>query len=259
MYVEAGGSRYTDANQDVMSPGLYVMDMAVSAQQHTLLEASGGKAVPARTQSALACAPDGRIFLFGGLFPASRVAGAGGVTETNWQPTNSLYTFKLGGSVSRPSVTQQGEVTKGSSSHPLPAARSGHAMAYLAPGVVSGLGMRAGALVMYGGSNMTATNMERFADTSNETELAAKLAGTSWDTSTWLYDLGAGQWVRLDTEGPAPPGLMYASMEAYGEQVGHLGEGLRKRRIVDRWAVMVRLLLVVLFGWNASIPGSSLS
>lgn len=202
-----------------MSTGLYVMDVAVSARQHTLLAASGGNAVPARTQAALACAPDGRVFLFGGLNPTSQSGATAGQPETQWQPTNSLHSFKLGGRVSQPSVTQQGEVTKGSSSNPLPPPRSGHTMAYLPPSVVAGLGMRAGALVMFGGSNITATDLETLTGNANETDTAQQLAGTSWDTSTWLFDLDAQLWLRLDTEGAAPPGLMYASMEAHGEQV----------------------------------------
>jgi hypothetical protein len=159
------------------------------------------------------------VFLFAGMNIASQSGATQGQPETQWQPSNSLHTFKLGGSVSQPSVTKQGEVTKGTSSNPLPAARSGHAMAYLPPSVVAGLGMRAGALVMYGGSNVTNTDLSSLTGNNNETETAQQLAGISWDTSTWLFDLYASQWVRLDTEGAAPPGLMYASMEAHGQQV----------------------------------------
>jgi hypothetical protein len=225
VYVEAGGSRFIARNgtgQDEINPGLFTMDLAVSSQQHTMLAASGGNAVPARSQAALACTPDGRAFLFGGLSATTRSSDVEGLPDTQWQPTNSLHLFKLSGSVSQPSLIVHGHATNGSAGHPLPAPRSGHAMAYLPPGVVSGLGMRAGALVMYGGSNITATGLFELLDEPaiNNTEITRKLSGISWDTSTCLYDLGKDQWVQLATAGSAPPGLMYASMEAHGEQVG---------------------------------------
>ena len=223
MYVEAGGSRLIAADgagQDEMSAGLFLMDAGVTSRQHSLLRVSGSDTVPARTQAALACAPDGRVFLFGGLLPALQGGGQeGGAADTQWQPSNALHTFKLGGRVAQPSLTQLSEVTGGSAGAPLPPARSGHAMVFLPPGVVSGLGMSDGALLVYGGSNITTTNLEAFAATDNDTETALKLSGTSWDRSTWLWDLGASKWVALATEGAAPPGLMYHSMEAYGEQV----------------------------------------
>lgn len=203
VYVETGG-----VDQQALPKGVFVMDTAYTTEQHNLLAAAGGDAVPGRAQAALACSPDGKLFLFGGL-----VDGGQG---TQWKPTNELYMYQLAGGVGAPRVTKHGEVTKAS---PQPAARSGHAMVYLTPSVASKLGMQQGALLLYGGSDVPATDVGLHTLELNETETAAKLRNTNWDTATWLFDLAASKWVKLRTDGDQPPGLMYHSMEALGDQV----------------------------------------
>lgn len=217
VYVEAGGSRYIPEQKpdlDIMSKGLYVMDAAVSSRQHALLPAAGGEAVPQRTHAAMACSPDGRVFLFGGLALDS----AANFTETalKYKPMAGLHAFKLSGTASSPQVSKAFEAV-GVGSEPTP--RSGHALEYLPPGTMSGLGMAQGALLMYGGSNLTASNLEDFQVADNETATAEKVRSTSWDTAVWLFDLGSSRWQRISTQGAGPPGLMYHSMQAYGKQV----------------------------------------
>jgi hypothetical protein len=222
-YVEVGGTSFQASKgtgRDVMSKGLFVMDASSAVQQHPLVAAAGGDVVPQRAQAALACGPDGRLFIFGGLAIGGQSVGpeGPGTYVTAWQPTNALVTLKLGGSVSSPRVSKDGEAAAGSSG---PSPRSGAALVYMPAAVVSALGMSQGALLLYGGSSINATNMEQFDlnDRSKPSRLAARLRGTSWDTSTWLYDLGGRKWLRLATQGAAPPGLMYHSMEASGRQV----------------------------------------
>lgn len=223
VYFETGGYVFNAADGkgwDVLPKGVFAMDTAPTAEQHSLKAVPGGGAVPARVQAALACSPEGKMYVFGGLDIGSQTGGSGDakVLETKWVPTNGLHTFKLSGSAAAPSISKESELTTAT---PQPAPRSGHAMTYLAPAVASKLGMSQGALVMYGGSNVPYPNIQDFALSDNETESAVKLRTTSWDTSTWLFDLGARKWVKLVTEGAAPPGLMYHSMEAQGPQVRH--------------------------------------
>jgi hypothetical protein len=219
VYIEAGGTRFNgQTGADEMSKGVFVMDAAVTTKQHTLTAAAGGEAIPSRTHAALACSPNGRLYLFGGLQLAATVEGQGDVKDSIWKPNNGLYAFKLGGSASSPSVLKEFESVTSSATQPSP--RSGHAMALLSADVAAKLGMKQGALVMYGGSSIDTTNMDEFTQTLNATESSLKLRNTTWDRSMWLFDLEAKKWVQLATEGAAPPGLMYHSMEAYGQQVG---------------------------------------
>jgi hypothetical protein len=224
VYVEAGGSSFIGkTGADEMSKGVYVMDAAVTAKQHTLKAATGGDAIPPRTQAALACGPDGRLYLFGGLQLAAQVERPGDVKDSVWKPTNGLYAFKLGSSAASPSVAMEFESMTGSGAQPVP--RSGHAMAVLSSDVAGNLGAEQGALVMYGGSSINTTDMDTFTQKLNVSEASLKLRNTTWDRSTWMFDLSAKKWVQLATEGAAPPGLMYHSMEAYGHQVGRSTTG----------------------------------
>jgi len=221
VYVETGGVVFNAVGgegREVLPKGVFAMDPAPTAEQHTLAAVPGGDAVPARAQAALACSPDSKMYVFGGLDIGSQTGGSGDVKvfKTNWVPTNGLHTLKLSGSAAAPRISKEAELTTAT---PQPSPRSGHAMTYLAPAVASKLGMAQGALVLYGGSNVPYPNIQDFALSDNETESAAKLRTTSWDTATWLFDLGASKWVKLVTEGAAPPGLMYHSMEAQGAQV----------------------------------------
>lgn len=226
-YVETGGSSYeAKTGTDAMARGVYIMDTVVTEQEHSLKAAAGGDAAPACTQSAMACSPDGRLFVFGGLEKGDQKPAPGKVFSTLWKPTNGLVSLKLGGSAAAPSVSKELEVpptATAAEGGAQPSPRSGHAMAHLPPSLASKLGMQQGGLLMYGGSNITATNMEDFVLALNESESAAKLRATGWDTATWLFDIGARQWARLETQGAAPPGLMYHSMEAHGQQVGPNG------------------------------------
>lgn len=220
VYVETGGTEFdADRNEDTLSKGVYVMDATVSAAQHSLLAAAGGGGTaPGFVHSALACTPDGQLFLFGGLRNGGRRAlNPGGDAQTSWEPTNSLTVLRLSGSPGSPSVSKDFEFSSSSTS-PQPAARSGQAMAYLPPSVASSLGLSQGGLVMYGGSNIPATLQDHLLD-ANATAVAAKLRGTQWDTTTWLFDVAARKWVQLATQGAGPPGLMYHSMTAAGQQV----------------------------------------
>jgi hypothetical protein len=222
MYVETGGTEFdATKNEDAVSKGVFVMDAAVSTAQHSLVAAAGGgSAAPGYVHSALACTPDGQLFLFGGLRNGGRKAlNPGGDAQTSWQPTNSLTALRLSGSPGSPSVTKDFEVSSSSSSASTqPAARSGQAMAYLPPSVSTSLGLSQGGLVMYGGSNIPATLGDHLLG-ANSTEAAAKLRGTQWDTATWLFDVAGRKWVQLATQGAGPPGLMYHSMTAAGQQV----------------------------------------
>lgn len=220
MYVETGGTEFdVERNEDVLSKGVFVMEATVSAAQHSLVAAAGGAGVaPGFVHSALACTPDGQLFLFGGLRNGGRRGlNPGGDAATSWEPTNSLTALRLSGSAGSPSVSQQFEVSSGATS-PQPAARSGQAMAHLPPSVVSSLGLSQGGLVMYGGSNIPAT-LQDYLLGANATAAAAKLRGTQWDTTTWLFDVAGRKWVQLATQGAGPPGLMYHSMTAAGQQV----------------------------------------
>jgi hypothetical protein len=79
--------------------------------------------------------------------------------------------------------------------------------------------MSQGALMLYGGSNISAASLEDFQVTDNETTTAASLRTPSWDTAVWLFDLSSRQWQQLSTQGTKLPGLMYHSMQASGKQV----------------------------------------
>lgn len=226
VYVETGGSAYTAegaVGSDKFQKGAFVMDAAPSNPQHALVAAGGGDVAPATTQGAMACSPDGKLFLFGGLsgkLPATPQQP--GVLSAIWTPTNTLHVLKLSGSPSKPQVSKEAEVAVSQQQGPSP--RSGAALAYLPSSVVSSsLGMQQGALLLYGGSTLNATSMSQYDLGKSEAQQAAGLRTTTWDNTTWLFDLAANKWQVLATQGQPPPPLMYHSMTAQGQQVRCIG------------------------------------
>jgi hypothetical protein len=109
-----------------------------------------GGALPARVQAAMACGPDGKAWVFGGL------ADVGGTAKTQWRPTADLSRVSVSGGPGGLSLAAAalGAAAGG------PPPRYGAAMAFLLPEVV---GNREGSLLLIGGINGTDPELSRWA------------------------------------------------------------------------------------------------
>jgi hypothetical protein len=135
-YLEYGGMSSYVPDQGAAYNALSAMTLALASPNASLAisPASGAAALPRRAMSALACAPDGRAFMFGGLTPA---AGSDAFAVT---PLGGLWSVQLSGGGGRFSASVAELDARGG-----PGPRHGHAMVYLPPALASRLGADAGA------------------------------------------------------------------------------------------------------------------
>lgn len=202
VYVQAGGKLITDKGALQLMAGMITMAVQPGETEHSMVVAAGGEQLPTRALASMACSPSGSAFMFGGAVPAK---------GNSWHTTGDLFALQLQGKASAPSVRVT-QLAKPGAAAPSP--RSGHALAYLAPGLA---GLPKGGLLLFGGSNVSTLPLRDVA--SNEAEAAKVLAASQWDTTTWLFDLSTNSWTRLATTGATPPGLMHHSMAVHGQQV----------------------------------------
>lgn len=236
VYLETGGWYYDDQGTPRTQPGFVAVPMQLGKTVQPMLTVAGA-ADPAggRVFSALACSPDGAVYTFGGL----RVAKYDQipldydqdgktdrtVPEPVWAATNSLHLATLGGSDTAPAFSKAQLLGPSAAANGtarnrnVPGPRAGHTLTYLSPSTVASLGLNSGALFLYGGSNLTIPTLT--ATLTNESDTAEALSDVTFDPTAWLFDLGSGQWVKLQPDGlsDAAPGLMYHSAAVQGTQV----------------------------------------
>ncbi|KAI8472522.1 MAG: hypothetical protein J3K34DRAFT_519707 [Monoraphidium minutum] len=204
VYLEYGGAtEWGQEKRDVLND---VMVMAVPSAPGDKASigpaAPAGAALPRRAQAAMACAPDGRAWVFGGL------EDVGGAAATVWAPTADLSSLALSGGAGALTMTTATEAApkkpaRGAAAAAWPAPRYGADMVFLPPGVA---GKAEGSLLLFGGSNGTDPELlSSYIDGLNSTILLG---------DTWLYDLAEGTWERVEAAPGAtePPPMMWHAM-----------------------------------------------
>lgn len=240
VYLQTGGLYY-----DMKGPiqgvrrveaGFVAVPLQLGKQVQPMLNVAGAAGAQGTVYSALSCSPDGVVYSFGGL-QISRYNEVPIDTnyddkpdstfpEPEWAVSNSLTVATLSGSPTAPTLSTLQKLGPAPTANMsvnspiLPTPRNGHTLTYLPPQTVEFLGFSKGALLLYGGSNVTVPSLS--VALANETQTAEVLADTEFDRRVWMFDLGTSKWVKLHADGlsDAPPGLMYHSAAVEGKQVG---------------------------------------
>jgi hypothetical protein len=193
-----------------------------------MVAASGGDGMPETMFAAMACTPEGHLYIFGGLavnachLKITRLFADTTYQEVvcTWMATNALHFTQLAGKHSEPNVSMARKSASAGAVRAAPGPRSGHSMIHL-PASMPQLNMTHGALLLFGGSDINTTNALEVIRTASagKSDAVAMLNASKWDSTTWLYDIAADTWNILTTTGERPPGLVYHSMAVEGQQV----------------------------------------
>eukprot|EP00879_Flechtneria_rotunda_P012921 GHRR01013494.1.p1 GENE.GHRR01013494.1~~GHRR01013494.1.p1 ORF type:complete len:1269 (+),score=413.90 GHRR01013494.1:1918-5724(+) len=230
-YVQSGGWNFDDAGKELTAPGVNVIPVPAGKADPAMMTAAGGSTIPGVVFGSMACTSTGLVYLFGGLaiddyevYDYQDYDADGNVVNQTaskalWTSVNTLHTFQITEGAKTAAVNGVGELLKPRNNSVTPTARNGHALLYLPAATVARLCLEEGALLLYGGSNVTSPTLGR--ELLNETMAVDYLSATAWDTTVWLYDIAADKWLQLPVAGSAeaPPGLMYHSMTVQGNQV----------------------------------------
>jgi hypothetical protein len=187
---------------------------------------AGTASLPRRAQAAMACAPDGRAWVFGGL------EDVGNKDATKWAPTADLSAIALKGgagalslaaSSSKPPAKPAAGADEAPDAQAWPGVRFGAGMVFLPPAVTK---TKAGSLLLFGGSS---GNDPELFNVNNMTK--SPLLG-----DTWLYDVAAVSWAPLRTAGAPPPAMMWHAMAVDGRSVLLYG-GRVMNATTDTWGL----------------------
>ncbi|KIZ04406.1 hypothetical protein MNEG_3553 [Monoraphidium neglectum] len=227
VYIEYGGAIGWGVPKRTVLNNVAAMPVPFKAGATASISPVGGAAgLPRRAHAAMACAPDGRAWVFGGL------EDVGNKEATKWAPTNDLSAFALKGGAGAFSLTASSSkqpakptafAVAASAAPVWPGVRYGAGMVFLPPSVA---GTKAGALVLFGGSS---GNDPELLDINNMTK--SPLLG-----DTWLYDVAAASWWPLRTAGAPPPAMMWHAMAVDGRSVLLYG-GRVMNATTDTWAL----------------------
>jgi hypothetical protein len=251
LYMQHGGHHFDDGvANEVVYKGFDAVRFQLGQAEQTMVGLSGGSEIPAAAYASLACSPDGKLYTFGGLAIANYTElldDAGNVVALMpvWQPQRLLFTAKLAGSSSAPSVSRATRLAAGAKAAATPGPRSGHALTYLPSGTVLQLGVQSDALLLYGGSDVRTITLG--SDLDNEAAAAELLNSSNWDTAAWLYDIAADKWMKLAPVGDLPPGLMYHSMAVEGKQVRPATSSKSPTQYLAQFSADISTVLVLMY------------
>lgn len=180
-----------------------------------LTEVVGMNEMPAAAMAAMACAPDGRAWVFGGA-EISREK-----NTVDWKPMAGFTAFQVRlRSTGVTSATAPPSVLEATSTalQPRglsPPARHGHALLYVGPEDAGALGeMPNGALLLFGGTNSSRIDLRGAISTSS----------TMLFSDLWVFDVQRGTWKLLgEVGGQAPPPMLWPAAAVHKGQVGGAG------------------------------------
>jgi hypothetical protein len=189
LYLEHAGRFFeVDSGADVAHAKFFSVVLQPGRKAHKMVVASGGVGMPATTLPAMACSPTGQIYVFGGLVPhIDNESDDAKFPSITWAATKQLYVIHMGGNSSAPELSKPKRLASSDAGMALPGPRSGHCMVYLPPSMQPKLNTPEGALLLFGGSNVNASDVLEVLRAASRAELNV----SQWVTSTWLYDIAA--------------------------------------------------------------------